>query len=66
MASDDQKGRQLDGRYKQGVDKGAMSSQSIPLPLKPRCDKPQFPIDEVPKQRLRQDAAKKPKYRKYK
>lgn len=36
MASDDQKGRVLDGRYKQGVDKGAMSSLSIPLPLKPR------------------------------
>jgi hypothetical protein len=27
-------GRLVDGRYKKGVDKGAMSSQTIPLPLK--------------------------------
>lgn len=66
MASNDEKGRQLDGRYKQGVDKGAMSSLSIPLPLKSIASKPQFPIDDVPKQMLRHDAAKKPKYRKYK
>lgn len=27
-------GRIVDGRYKKGVDKGAMSSQTLPLPLK--------------------------------
>lgn len=59
MASDDQKGRQLDGRYKQGVDKGAMSSLTIPLPMKPLSSKPKFPIDNIPKQLLRQDASKK-------
>lgn len=26
----------LDGRYKDGVDKGRFSSNTIPLPLKPR------------------------------
>ena len=38
MASDDQKGRQLDGRYKQGVDKGAMSSLTIPFPIKKKVE----------------------------
>jgi len=28
-------GRLVDGRYKKGVDKGAMSFQSVPTPLKP-------------------------------
>ena len=28
-------GRIVDGRYKKGVDKGAMSFQSVPTPLKP-------------------------------
>jgi hypothetical protein len=65
MASNDEKGRQLDGRYKQGVDKGAMSSLSIPLPMKPLSSKPQFPVDDIPKQLLRQDASKKQKHRKY-
>jgi len=64
MASNDEKGRKLDGRYKQGVDKGAMSSLSIPLPLKPITEKSPS-IDDIPKQILRQDAAKKKKYRKY-
>mgnify|MGYP000379979935 CR=1 FL=1 len=38
MASNDEKGRKLDGRYKQGVDKGAMSSLSIPFPIKPKVN----------------------------
>ena len=64
MASNDEKGRKLDGRYKQSVDKGAMSSLSIPLPLKPITKKSES-TDDIPKQILRQDAAKKKKYRKY-
>lgn len=62
MASDDQKGRVLDGRYKQGVDKGAMSSLSIPFPIKPLYSKPKFPVDDIPKQLLRQDVSKKQKH----
>ena len=65
MASNDEKGRELDGRYKQGVDKGAMSFLSIPLPMKPLSSKLQFPQDDIPKQILRQDANKKKKHRKY-
>lgn len=58
MASNDEKGRQLDGRYKQGVDKGAMSSLSIPLPMKPMSAKPKFPADELsPIQKIRQAKA---------
>ena len=46
----------VDGRYKDDVDKGAMSFQNISLPLKPRT-KVIEPIDDIPKQVLRQKQA---------
>jgi hypothetical protein len=33
--------------------------------MKPLSSKPQFPVDDIPKQLLRQDASKKQKHRKY-
>lgn len=46
----------IDGRYKDDVDKGAMSFLNIPLPLKPRTQVIE-PIDDIPKQVLRQKQA---------
>ena len=46
----------IDGRYKDDVDKGAMSFLNIPLPLKPRTQVIE-PIDDIPKQMLRQKQA---------
>ena len=46
----------IDGRYKDDVDKGAMSFLTIPLPLKPRV-KIIEPIDDTPKQIVRQKQA---------
>jgi hypothetical protein len=47
----------IDGRYKDDVDKGAMSFLNIPLPLKPRFQVIQPIIDDIPKQVLRQQQA---------
>jgi hypothetical protein len=47
----------IDGRYKDNVDKGAMSFLSIPLPLKPRSQVIQLTMDDTPKQVLRQQQA---------
>jgi hypothetical protein len=49
----------IDGRYKDDVDKGAMSFLNIPLPLKPRFQVIQPIIDDIPKQVLRQQQASK-------
>jgi hypothetical protein len=66
MASNDEIGRILDGRYKKGADKGAMSFLKIPLPLKAVFTKLHDFVDEtIPKQILRQDAAKRKKHRKH-
>lgn len=49
--------RELDKRYKQGVDTGAMSSHNVKLPLKSYAalNKPKVDIliDNIPKQELR-------------
>lgn len=37
------KGRIVDGRYKENVDRGAMSFLKIPLPVKKRISKQQKP-----------------------
>lgn len=50
--------RPIDKRYKPGVDTGAMSYQTIPLPLKPRTPKEPEP-EYVPKPNVRQMLAKK-------
>jgi hypothetical protein len=47
----------IDGRYKDDVDKGAMSFLNIPLPLKPRFQVIQPIVDDIPKQVLRQQQA---------
>jgi len=61
-----QKSRILDKRYKNGIDKGAMSFLNIPLPLKAVFLKLHDFVDETtPKQILRQDAAKRKKHRKH-
>jgi hypothetical protein len=50
------KSRIKDKRYKEGVDSGVMSTQTI-LPLKPAIAKPVV-IDDIPKQYIRQEQAK--------
>lgn len=51
------KPRNVDGRYKNNVDKGVMSFQNIILPIKQKKDIIQI-IDDTPKQILRQKQAK--------
>jgi hypothetical protein len=46
----------IDGRYKDDVDKGAMSFLNISLPLKPRTQVIET-IDDTPKQVIRQKQA---------
>jgi hypothetical protein len=49
--------RKLDSRYKENVDKGAMSFHVLPIPIKPIIKKKEF-LDDTPKQILRQKQAK--------
>lgn len=63
-------GRLTDGRYSKPVDKvdkGAMSSNKIPLPVKKAFKPASKPNDDVPKQVIRQKeairmATRKPKH----
>ena len=50
--------RELDKRYKNGVDTGAMSNHNIPFPVKGTL-KVVEEIDEKPKQYLRRELAQK-------
>jgi hypothetical protein len=52
-------GRLVDGRFKKGVDRGAMSSNRIPLPVKQKYKPIEMPKDDVPKQIIRQHLAKR-------
>lgn len=50
-------GRLVDGRYKPGIDKGSMSSNRIPLPVKKVLPKP-IQRDDTPKQFIRQELSR--------
>jgi hypothetical protein len=52
-------GRLVDGRFKKGVDRGAMSSNRIPLPVKQKYKPIEMLNDDVPKQIIRQHLAKR-------
>lgn len=61
----------VDGRYKDGVDAGRFSSNKIILPLKSISSAPKVgelltSVDDIPKQRLRHQAAKTAKKKKKK
>lgn len=52
-------GRIVDGRYKPGIDRGAMSSNRIPLPTK-KAFKPAPKLnDDIPKQIVRQKESRR-------
>jgi len=51
-------GRLVDGRFKKGVDRGAMSSNRIPLPVKQNFKPIRMVDDALPKQVIRQLFAK--------
>ena len=50
--------RELDKRYKNGVDTGAMSKQTVPLPLKPITTEKTY-YNDTPKQYARLKYAQK-------
>jgi hypothetical protein len=52
-------GRLVDGRFKKGVDRGAMSSNRIPLPVKKNFKPTQVVDDVLSKQIIRQLFAKR-------
>lgn len=47
-------GRIVDGRFKKGVDRGVMSSNRIPLPIKKNFKPTILSEDPMPKQYIRQ------------